>query len=461
MSPVRTRFAPSPTGYLHVGGARTALFNWLFARHHGGQFILRVEDTDAARNTDDAVQAILDGLRWLGLDWDEGPGRDGGCGPYFQGQRTAVYEKHLDALTAAGRAYTDDAGAVRFKVPEQDVTVDDRICGCHTVNLRQEGAKRFDPETKTEHAANPDFVIRRADGSFLFHFVNVVDDIEMGITHVMRGEDHLANTPKHAALFDALGHPRPEFAHIPLILNTNGSKMSKRDEGASIDAYIRDAYVPEAVRNYLCLLGWSPKDDREKMPITDVISLFDYDHLNHANARFDMEKCQWLNSHYLAELAPDAFVRLARDWMAGATPCLPYGAEPADSIDAALRVMHPKIKHVPEVRHHLPHFFDDGVTVDAEAAARVAKSPETRAHLECLRQHLERVETWDAEGIAAALEAAADELGIKQGRFMFGLRLASTGAAQGSDLLPTLLVIGRNRVLHRLDLRLPRIFAEN
>lgn len=455
---MRTRFAPSPTGYLHVGGARTALFNWLFAKHHGGEFVLRIEDTDAARNTDEAVQAIFDGLRWLGLDWDAGPDNDDGRGPYFQGQRAAIYQRHLDSLIGSDRAYIDESGAARFRVPDEDITVDDKICGSRTVNLKQEGSVRYDSETKQDVAANPDFVIRRADGSFLFHFVNVVDDIEMAITHVMRGEDHLANTPKHVALFDALGSPRPEFAHIPLILNKNGSKMSKRDEGASMDSYIQEGFLPAAVRNYMCLLGWSPKDDREKMPIEDVVALFDYDHLNHANAKFDMEKCKWLNSQYLADVDSEGFVALARAWMQ-TSPSQSWAQESSETTDAALLVMQPKIKNLPEISEHWSKFFFDESQPDQEAAEKVAKNPDTKLHLEAVRRHLEQVEVWNEDSISSALDLAAEEVGIKKGKFMFGLRLVVTGAAQGTDLLPTLAVVGKERTLRRFDLRLPIIFA--
>ncbi|NBV86699.1 MAG: glutamate--tRNA ligase [Verrucomicrobia bacterium] len=221
---IRVRFAPSPTGYLHVGGGRTALFNWLFARHQGGKFVLRIEDTDKARNTPEAVAVILDGLRWLGLDWDEGPGKGGDYGPYFQSEREAVYERYFQKLLVDGHLYEDN-GAWRFRSQREVVTVDDIVCG----------SIAFDLSNAETH---PDMTIRRPDGSWIFHFVNVVDDIEMRISHVIRGEDHLSNTPKHLELFKALGCTPPAYAHIPLILNKDGSKMSKRDAGASISGYI-------------------------------------------------------------------------------------------------------------------------------------------------------------------------------------------------------------------------------
>ena len=213
----RVRFAPSPTGYLHVGGARTALFNWLFARRNGGTFVLRIEDTDSARNTPEAMAAIFDGLRWLGLDWDEGPEAGGSCGPYYQSQRKAIYDDYLSRLTAGGHTYTEENGAVRFRSPQETILLPDEICG----------------EIKIDRTTEPDMTIRRPDGSYIFHFVNVVDDIEMEITHVIRGEDHIYNTGKHIELFRAFDAAPPTYAHIPLILNQDGSKNVEARSGRS------------------------------------------------------------------------------------------------------------------------------------------------------------------------------------------------------------------------------------
>src|ERR1039458_5654312 len=265
----RVRFAPSPTGYLHIGGARTALFNWLYARHTGGTFILRIEDTDAARNTQEAVNVILDGLRWLGLDWDEGPltgdpvGRSkGDFGPYFQSQRKDNYRRRVEGLLSKALAY-EEQGAVKFKMDRAPIIIPDLVVG----DVRRELTDR--------EQAEPDFVIVRSDGQPVFHLVNVVDDLEMNVTHVIRGEDHLSNTAKHIALFRAFGVQPPHYAHIPLILNPDGAKMSKRDRGASLSSYAEEGYVPAAVVNYLCLLGWSPKKNREKMALAEVVEAFD------------------------------------------------------------------------------------------------------------------------------------------------------------------------------------------
>src|ERR1700722_9424469 len=294
---VRVRFAPSPTGLLHIGGARTALFNWLYARHTGGTFILRIEDTDTARNTQEATDVILSGLRWLGLDWDEGPGR-GNFGPYFQSQRGDTYRRRVQELKAKGLAY-DSEGAVKFKMDRQPIVIPDLVVGQVTRELTD------------REAADPDFVIVRSDGQPVFHFVNVVDDLEMNITHVIRGEDHLSNTAKHIALFRAFGVEPPKYAHIPLILNGDGSKMSKRDRGASLTTYLDEGFLPEAVNNYLCLLGWSPKDNTEKLSLKEVVERFDLPQILRHNAKFDYEKLVWLQGEYCREVSNDRFYELA------------------------------------------------------------------------------------------------------------------------------------------------------
>ncbi|MDB4541681.1 glutamate--tRNA ligase, partial [Akkermansiaceae bacterium] len=292
-SPVRTRFAPSPTGHLHVGGARTALFNWLFAKKHEGTFVLRVEDTDEARNTEEARAAIFEGMNWLGLDW-EGPENEGSVGPYYQSQRTEIYEKWFQKLVAADRVYKDD-GAWRFRFNRKLITMNDLVCGEVTIDYNN-----------VENT--PDMVVRRSDGSFVFHFVNVVDDLTMGITHVLRGEDHLMNTPKHLQLIEAFGETAPAYAHIPLILNGDGSKMSKRDEGAALGDYPKRGFIPEAVVNFLALLGWSPKDDAEIFSVAELIEKFSLEAVNRSPAQFDSGKCLWVNQQQILAMSPEAFV---------------------------------------------------------------------------------------------------------------------------------------------------------
>ncbi|MCE2694637.1 MAG: glutamate--tRNA ligase, partial [Verrucomicrobiaceae bacterium] len=297
---LRVRFAPSPTGDLHVGGARTALFNWLMARKHGGTFVLRVEDTDGARNTAEAAAGILKGMRWLGLDWDEGPEVGGHCGPYFQSQRKDLYDAYFKKLEDAGRVYAEPDGAMRFKFSRTAITVHDLVCGDVTFAPTEE----------------PDMTIRRPDGSYIFHFVNVVDDIEMHISHVIRGEDHLSNTWKHIDLFNAFGATAPTYAHIPLILNPDGTKMSKRDEGSAIEhSYMNAGFLPDAVFNYLCMLGWTPKAESEKLSRTELTALFDADAIHSSNAKFDLKKAQWFNAQYLRELSPEELLKHAKPFL--------------------------------------------------------------------------------------------------------------------------------------------------
>lgn len=431
----RVRFAPSPTGYLHVGGARTALFNWLYARHTGGTFILRVEDTDDKRNTEEAVQVIYDGLRWLGLDWDEGPLKGGGAGPYFQSERNAIYERYLEKLRAAGHLY-EDAGATRFRSPRAKVTVVDVVCGTIDFDL-------------SDPATHPDMTIRRPDGSWIFHFVNVVDDIEMGITHVIRGEDHLSNTPKHVELYNAFGARPPIFAHIPLILKKDGKgKMSKRDEGSSVSSYMADGYAPEAVRNYLCLLGWSPKDNREKIDIAEVVQLFDLDKINRGNAAFDLEKCAWLSGEYFREMDPARFRTMARESLQRAGVDLSRYSDAY--IDAALDTCRGKLRLLKELPGYAGFYFRDEIVMDAAAVANFL-TPEAKPRLAAMREALAALPAFDAVSIEGALKPLAAAHGVKLGAFLQPIRVAVTGAAAGPSLYHLVEILGRERVLRAID----------
>jgi glutamyl-tRNA synthetase len=427
LSKVRTRFAPSPTGYLHVGGARTALFNWLYARHCGGQFVLRIEDTDQNRNIEEGIDAILGGLRWLGMDWDEGPEAGGDRGPYFQSQRQDLYDKHLETLQKKDVVYSEENGAVRFRSPRQPVVVDDQICG-RVEFLRDE----------------PDMTIRRPDGSYIFHFVNVVDDLEMGITHVIRGEDHLSNTPKHIELFQALDAPLPVYAHIPLILNLDGSKMSKRDMGASLKEYQAKAYLPEALVNYLSLLGWSPKDDREILNVDEITALFDFPGINQSNASFDLTKLGWLNGQRLMALD-------AEDFWNHAAPVVQ--AAGMDLEESALRKILPlvqkKVTLASEIPLKIGFFQGDYCDYDSEAIAKMAKDPANEPRLQALIAAFEAAGDWTEDSIGAAIDTAAANLEVKQGKLMFPARVAASGQLGGPDLLPMLALLGQERVLLR------------
>jgi glutamyl-tRNA synthetase len=433
-SPIRVRFAPSPTGYLHIGGARTALFNWLHAKHTGGTFVLRVEDTDQSRNTDVAAQAIYDGLRWLGLDWDEGPHAGGNFGPYFQSEREEIYRAYLEKLRAAGRVY-DDEGSVRFRFEREKVVVDDTICGHVEFDLS-------DPET------NPDMTIRRADGSWIFHFVNVVDDIEMKISDVIRGEDHLSNTPKHIQVYRALGVTPPRFAHIPLILNLDGSKMSKRDQGASLITYIENGYLPEAVRNFLCLLGWSPKDDREKLDLAEVVRIFDLAKVHRKNAAFDLEKCTWLNGEYLRELSDDRFREMGRQALERAGFDLSKFSP--EYIRAALDTCKGKFRIFSELPAYGGFYFRDDFQYNSESVAKHFV-PENKPRLEAVRAAFGALDNFDAVNLETTLKATAANFGLKVGALVHPTRLAVTGSNAGPSLYHLLEILGKEKVLARLD----------
>lgn len=439
---IRVRFAPSPTGYLHIGGARTALFNWLYARHTGGQFILRIEDTDAARNTEAAVKVILDGLRWLGLDWDEGPltadpagpGR-GQCGPYFQSQRKHNYEQRIQALLSRGLAYEHE-GAVKFRMTREPVLIHDLVVG----DVRRELTDR--------EAEDPDFVIVRSDGQPVFHLVNVIDDLDMGITHVIRGEDHLSNTAKHIELFKAFGVKPPHYAHIPLILNNDGSKMSKRDTGASLSSYIEGGFLPESVVNYLCLLGWSPKDNREKLSVTEVVERFDLPQILRHNARFDMAKLQWLNGEYLRELAPEKFHSGAVHALARAG--IDTNQWPVEYVKAALDTCLGKVKLLSELPAYAGFYFTDDIKLDPAALAKDF-SAENKPRVQKLRDAFAKLDTFSAASLETTLKAVAAECGVKAGPLVHPTRIACTGNAAGPSLYHLLEILGRERVLARMD----------
>ena len=437
----RVRFAPSPTGFLHIGGARTALFNWLFARHTGGAFILRIEDTDAARNTQEATEVILSGLRWLGLNWDEGPASGdpagasvGDYGPYFQSQRGEFYRRRVLELKDKGLAYESE-GAVKFKMPREPVLIRDLVVG----NVTRELTDR--------EAADPDFVIVRSDGQPVFHLVNVVDDLEMKITHVIRGEDHLSNTAKHIALFRAFGVEPPQYAHLPLILNPDGAKMSKRDQGASLRSYMEEGSVPEAVVNYLCLLGWSPKSNREKVPVEETIRLFDLPQILRHNARFDLNKLRWLDAEYIREMGEERFRELGAQ--ARERAGLPVNTYPPEYVRAALATCRGKIKRFADLAAYAGFYFAEEVRMDPAAAAKEF-TPENRERLRKFSEALSRLPEFNAAAIEQALKAMAAELGVKAGILVHPTRLACTGAAAGPSLYHLMEVLGQPRVLKRL-----------
>ncbi|MEP4076760.1 glutamate--tRNA ligase [Haloferula sp.] len=432
---VRTRFAPSPTGYLHVGGARTALFNYLFAKKHGGSFVLRVEDTDQARNTDEARAAIFDGMAWLGMDWDEGEGKGGDYGPYNQSERSATYDKWFEVLRDKDRVYEDD-GAWRFRFERKPVTMNDLVCGEVTIDY-------------TDESNTPDMVVRRSDGTYVFHFVNVVDDLEMKITHVIRGEDHLMNTPKHLQLFEAFGVAPPEYAHIPLIMNANGSKMSKRDEGAAVADYPRQGFISSAVVNFLALLGWNPKTDEEIFSPEELIERFSLEAVNRAPARFDSEKCAWLNQQHLMKLGANDFAYAARPFVEAAGLLDAESEREAIYIRSAEAVQD-KVRLLSEVPDAIAFILQDDISIDPDSLAKVAKNEQASSLLSALADAFDALPEWSADSAKSTIGETAKAHGAKPGQLMFPTRVALSGKSGGPDLGDILALLGRDRSIARL-----------
>lgn len=449
MNQVRVRFAPSPTGFFHIGSARTALFNWLYARHTGGTFILRIEDTDKERNTPEALAALLDGMRWLGLDWDEGPEKGGNYGPYFQSERSAIYEEYLQKLLDKGRAYEKD-GAIYFRLEGERYTEFDTYKQAEVEKVRTQPVVIHDAiRGRVERAVDQDFVLRRSNGDFGFHFVNVVDDITMEITHVIRGEDHLSNTARHVELYQAFEAPIPVYAHIPLILKSDGKgKMSKRESGALIEEYVRRHFLPEAVRNFLCLLGWNPKDDREVMSIEEIIEKFDFPGINKDGARFDEKKLAHINTEYLRALSLEKFCQIAIPILKEA------GVLPAETdLEYTRRVLalsQEKARDLEGFPELVRCFFDENYPIDPEARERVFKKGDPQACLKEAEAALDALAGWNARDIEATLESLAAEKGRKKFDYFPIIRLAVSGQGGGPDLLGMLEVLGKDRVLKRI-----------
>ena len=380
---VRVRFAPSPTGHLHIGGARTALFNYLYARRKGGTFVLRIEDTDQERSTPESVKGILESLRWLGLEWDEGPGREGGHGPYYQSERKDLYRAELDRLVEEGKAYpcycTPEELAARreeAKAAGSPIGYDGR---CRTLDgdaraaMEREGrpaaVRLVVPEGTTSwkdlvrgnvefrNDQFGDFVIFKSDGFPTYHFAVVVDDAAMEISHVVRGDDHISNTPRHLMLFEALGRPVPQFAHVPIIMGADGGRLSKRHGATSIGQYRDEGYLPEAMVNYLALLGWSTSESRQTFTMDDLTAEFDLDRVSKSGAVFDPEKLLWLNNHHYLALSPAQRVeRLLPFWEQQG---MDARSKEGPWLEKVVEIVGDRVKVLPDIGQYTEFFFRD------------------------------------------------------------------------------------------------------
>ncbi len=465
-SSLRTRFAPSPTGFLHIGGARTALFNWALTRRLGGRFILRIEDTDLERSTREAEEAVIDGLRWLGIEWDEGP--------YRQSERSARHQEAIESLLAEGKAYRcvctreeleerRQADMARGGKGIYDGRCRDRglgpDCGPHTIRLRidPQSALRWDDlvfgPSGQDASEIGDGIIRRSDGTPLFHLVGAVDDLDMGITHVIRGADHHSNTPFQLALYEALGGTPPIFAHVPLIVAESGRKLSKRRDPVSIQQFRSEGFLPEAMLNWLARLGWS-HGDQELFSAREFIELFDLEHVGRSGAQADTAKLEWLNQHYLKEKPADALFEAARPFL-DAVAGRPV--ERDARIDRLLDLLRERSHRLDEMADKARFALIDEIEVDP-AAARKHLRPVALEPLQSLLPRLETISEWTAGQIEEAFEQTCEALGgLGLGKLAQPVRVAVTGSAASPGIYETVEVAGPDRTLQRLRDAIERI----
>lgn len=471
------RFAPSPTGYLHVGGARTALFNFLFARHHGGKFILRIEDTDQKRFQAAALQEIFTSLKWLGLIWDEGPEAGGERGPYFQSQRTAIYRRHAEQLLAAGKAYRcfcSEERLARMRQEQEKAKMAhgsgyDRHCrdlteaeineqleanAPHVVRLKVPDNRvvvfndLIRGEISYASSQLDDLVLLKSDGFPTYHLANVVDDHLMQITHVLRGDEWIASTPKHILIYEAFSWPPPLFAHMPVILAADGGKLSKRRGAASVLDYQRSGYQPEALLNFLVLLGWAPGGDREIMTLDEMTAAFSLQRVSAKAAVFDETKLEWMNGHYLQQRSEES---LLPEVMACWEKLLPPSAL-ADQAYAkkVIGFFKERSKKIIEIAENSGYFFLDPDAYDPQAARKYFKSG-TMSILELLAEKLAALEPFSREALEGLYRQVAEGLGLPAGKLIHPTRLAVSGVSFGPGLFEMLELLGKETVIRRMQ----------
>ena len=474
----RVRFAPSPTGFLHVGGARTALFNFLFARKNGGTYVLRVEDTDVARERPEYREEIFRALRWLGLQHDEGPDVGGDYGPYNQRERLAGYQAALERLFWSNDVYPCFCASRADEVAQDDEPVQkSSACACSSLSPDEVSARtaalgtspairfhidaartyRVDDLIRGEVEFPPgeveDFIIVKAGGDPLYNFAAVVDDAAMKITHVIRGEEHLANTPKQIALYEALGEPVPQFAHLPIILNSERKKLSKRDGATGVSEYRGLGYLPDALVNFLALLGWSPPGgELEIMAREEMIELFDLDRVQKHGAIFDVVKLAWMNGEYIRTVPLEQLVDLTAEMLAGAPGADKLRTDRAH-VEAACALLRERIKTLDDLVSGSRYLFTTDLEIawDPQAVAKRAGTPEARERLHEVLEALGGISgDWTRASIEEAIRSLAERKGIKAGEFIGATRVAITGLAVSAGLFETAEVLGREITLGRI-----------
>jgi len=468
---ISVRFAPSPTGYLHIGGARTAIFNWLFAKKHGGKFFLRIEDTDLQRSGEEMTRAILESLTWLGLDW-EGE-------PVYQSQRFFIYQEYAQLLIKLGKAYRcfcapDEivAARERAKAEKQTFKYDGRCRHLAPLEIQQNlaagkpgairfavqsgGVTAFQDEVREEVSfANEtidDFVILRSDGVPTYHLAVVVDDHEMGITHIIRGEDHLSNTPKQVLLYNAFGWPLPVFAHVPLILGPDKSRLSKRHGATAVGEYETKGFLPETLFNFLARLGWSSGDDREIFSRDELIQLFDLAGISQSGAVFDEKKLEWMNGQYLSAASAERLEPLVEKVLldAGIAAAVELQSD-REYLRRVIELLKSKVKLMPEFAAQSRYFFREPEQYEEAARAKHWKEPRTAEYLEQAATHLEALSEFSAATTEDAIRRLAEALGVAASKLIHPARLALTGVGVSPSLFETMAVLGKIRVVARLQ----------
>jgi glutamyl-tRNA synthetase len=478
-TPVRVRFAPSPTGMLHIGGARTAIYNWAFARHTGGAFVLRIDDTDPERSTDENTQAILRALRWLGLDWDEGPEVGGAVGPYFQTQRAATYAAALDRLRRSGHAYPCFCTAEQLE-QRRDTARErggyagyDRTCRHIAPDTAASRVAAGDPcvwrlavpadrtdvtfvdairgEVSFPAAALDDFVLVRTDGTPTYNYATVVDDALMEITHVVRGDDHLSNTPRQILVFEALGHAVPTFAHLSMILGADGKRLSKRHGAASVEAFRDEGYLPEAVLNYLTLLGWSMDGETTVFSAERLVADFELTRVSKNPAIFDPDKLDWLNGVYIRDMSPQAFAERMLPWLE-ASGLLSGQAAPARAwLERLAPLVSERVKRMDEIAPMASFLFAEEACIDPAAKDKALSDPRITEILRAVRSELLGLVPFTSDAIEAQLRSVPESLSVKPKVVFQAVRVAVTGTTVSLPLFESLELLGAVDCVRRLD----------
>ncbi|MFA4857717.1 MAG: glutamate--tRNA ligase [Candidatus Margulisiibacteriota bacterium] len=476
---VRVRFAPSPTGALHLGGGRTALFNYLFAKHHGGQFILRIEDTDQGRSTEEAVKTILEGLEWLGIYWDEGPKVGGSHEPYCQTGRLNLYHKYAHDLLAAGRAYycyctPDELAAARAQA-EKEKTAPKYSGRCRTLSPEEEKAHHANKRTRVLRFKTPesgqtgfpdlcrgevkfenelldDFIIIKSDGFPTYNFAAVIDDHLMEISHVIRGDDHISNTPRQIQLYLALGWEPPQFGHLPMILGKDKARLSKRHGAKSVTEYEKEGFLPEAMVNFLARLGWGHLD-QEIFSREELVKLFTLGKVAKSPAIFDADKLIWLNKHYIAQALPERIFDLCLPYLEKAYPHFKLHEKEPQALlyaEKVIALLKDRLQTIPDIVPLSEYFFNEVEAYEEKARAKYFKGEATVKILNELKTALEATEPFDTANIEKAFKGLAEKLGVKLGEIIHPARLALTGRGESPGIYAVVEVVGKEKTINRI-----------